>query len=252
MNILQGILGLIFKIYIAVVFSICLGIFYLPILFFKQNPKTIKKTFQVFKIWSWTFRILTFIHVCFEKKSQLPKAPYIVVSNHASYLDIFLMYSILPQNEFLFLGKSEILAYPLMKTFFMNLNIPVFRNNRIKAAKSFIEAKNAVKNNWSLVIFPEGGIPDDENPKMIDFKEGAFKLAKDMRVPIVPLTFTNNHLLFSDPGDFLGKARPGISKVFIHETINVGQIETLTLPELVQYSFDIINEPLLKIINKEK
>lgn len=241
MNYLKGIFGLIFKIYIAVVFSICLLFFYLPILLLKQSEKTKKKTFNVFIIWSWLFRFLTFIHVKFEKKSSLPQGPYIVISNHASYLDIFLMYSILPQHEFLFLGKSEILSYPMMKTFFKELNIPVFRNNRMKAAKSFIEAKRAVKKGWSLVIFPEGGIPDDNNPQMIEFKEGAFKLAKDLQIPIVPLTFLNNHKLFSDPTNLLGEARPGISKVKIHETIKVEKINSMSQSELIDFSFQLIS-----------
>ncbi|MES2587954.1 MAG: lysophospholipid acyltransferase family protein [Bacteroidota bacterium] len=245
MSLLKGILGLIFKLYIAVVFSSCLLVFYLPIIILKSNPKTKKGTFKVFKIWSWTFRILTFIHIRFIQKAQIPKKPCIIISNHASYLDIFLMYSIIPQNEFLFLGKSEILSYPLMKSFFKGLNIPVFRNNRIKAAKSFVEAKNALKNSWSLVIFPEGGIPDFDNPKMIEFKEGAFKLAKDFKVPIVPITFVNNHKLFSDPTNLLGEARPGISKVFIHEVISVEQIEQMSMDELLNFSFDVINKPLI-------
>ncbi len=242
MNILKGIFGLIFKLYIAVIFFLCLLIFYLPILLFKKSTKHKKKTFQVFKIWSWTFRFLTFIQVQFIRKTPLPQKPYIIISNHASYLDIFLMYSILPKHEFLFLGKAEILSYPLMKTFFKELNIPVYRNNRMKAAKSFIEAKRAIAAGWSLVIFPEGGIPDEDSPKMIPFKEGAFKMAKEMKVPILPLTFLNNYKLFSDPTNLLGEAHPGLSKVVMHNFIPVEKIETLSVAELSQYAFEIIEK----------
>jgi 1-acyl-sn-glycerol-3-phosphate acyltransferase len=242
-NVLKGIFGFIFKLYIAIVFFLCLLVFYLPLLILKQKENTKKLTFQVFKIWSWTFRILTFIHVKILKKSKLPKGPYIVISNHASYLDIFLMYSILPGHPFLFLGKSEILSYPLMKSFFKNLNIPVFRNNRMKAAKSFIEAKRAILNGWSLVVFPEGGIPDENNPKMIEFKDGAFKLAKEVRVPIIPLTFINNHKLFSDPTQLLGEAHPGISKVIIHDYIPIEHVLEMSQHELIKFSFDLISKP---------
>jgi 1-acyl-sn-glycerol-3-phosphate acyltransferase len=188
MKYLNGIFGLVFKLYIAVVFSLTLLVFYFPINFFKLKDKTKKYCFTLFVCWSWVFRILCFIHVRFQKRSSIPDGPYIIVSNHASYLDIFLMYSIIPKHAFLFLGKSEILSYPLMKSFFIKLNIPVFRGTR-KAAQSFVEARNAIKNGWSLVIFPEGGIPDDNNPKMIPFKDGAFKLAKSLKVPLVPMTF---------------------------------------------------------------
>ena len=241
-----GFISLLFKIYIALVFIVTLFIFYIPINLLKLKSKTKKYSFQFFILWSWLFRLLCFIHVKFEKKSKIPNGPYIIVSNHASYLDIFLMYSIMPKNHFLFLGKSEILKYPLMKSFFINLNIPVFRDEKRKAAKSFVDARNAIKEGWSLVIYPEGGIPDYNNPKMIPFKEGAFKLAKSMNVPIVPITFTNNHILFSDPTQIFGSARPGISKVFLHKTINVEQVNSLNESELCKMAFEIIKEPLIK------
>jgi 1-acyl-sn-glycerol-3-phosphate acyltransferase len=245
MKSITGVFGLFYKIYIAVVFSLTLLVFYIPINILKQNKKTKNYTFIFFVIWSWLFRILCFIHVQFKMRSTLPNGPYIIVSNHASYLDIFLMYSLLPKHCFLFLGKAEILNYPLMKSFFINLNIPVFRNEKRKAAKSFVDARTAIKENWSLVIFPEGGIPDDNNPAMIPFKDGAFKLAKAMQIPIIPITFTNNHLLFSDPTQLLGPARPGISKVHLHKYISKEQIERLSEKEISDLCFRIIQEPLL-------
>ncbi len=186
------------------------------------------------------------------KNSPLPKGPYIVISNHSSYLDIFLMTSIIPNCHLLFLGKSELLNYPILRTYFKKLHIPVFRNDKMKSAKSFVQAKNAVKNDWSLMIFPEGGIPDDDLPKMFPFKEGAFKLAKHLKIPIIPLTFTNNYKLFSDPGNVFGGAHPGISKVYIHEYLSVELIESLTQDELMLKCFEIINEPLIPLLNVKK
>lgn len=153
------------------------------------------------------------------------------------------MYSILPYNHFLFLGKSEILSYPLVKSFFIDLNIPVFRGTG-KAARSFVEAKNALKKGWSLAIFPEGGIPDENYPLMIPFKEGAFKLAKTMKVPIIPITYKNNHRLFSDPTHILGPARPGISKVYIHPYFSVESIQNKTIEELREEAFQLISSKL--------
>lgn len=138
------------------------------------------------------------------------------------------------------------MKYPLIKTYFKRFNIPVYRENRLKAAKSLIQAARAVKNGWSLVIFPEGKIPD-VNPKLDRFKGGAFQLAKSISIPIVPLTFTTNHKLFSDPSFILGPARPGISKVYIHEYISVQEIERLTQQELSEKCRKIIEQPLLDI-----
>lgn len=244
MNVFIGIFGFIYKLYIALVFIISMLLYYLPILILKQKESTKKATFKVFLMWSWTVRIFAFVHVKFIRKVSLPKGPYIIISNHASYFDIFLMYSIFPQHEFLFLGKSEILNYPLVKTFFKDLNIPVYRKDRLKAAKSFVTAKKSVSNGWSLVIFPEGGIPDDNLPNMKEFKDGAFKLAKAANVPLVPVSFLNNYKLFSDPDKLLGEAHPGISKVYQHDIIYPEKIEHLSVDELKEYCFNLIASKL--------
>ena len=154
------------------------------------------------------------------------------------------MYSILPTHRFLFMGKSEILSYPLVKTFFKKLNIPVHRNDRMKAAKSFIQAKNAVQDGWSIVIFPEGGIPDDNLPEMVEFKSGAFKLSKNAQIPIVPITFLDHYHMFSDPDEVLGYAHPGVSRIYMHDAISVEKQNEMSEAELSDYVFNVLAGPL--------
>jgi len=190
-------------------------------------------------------RIFCFYRVKKILDSALPEGPYIIAANHASYLDIFFMYSIMPKHPFLFLGKGEILRYPIISTYFKGLNIPVHRKDRGKAATSYILAKKAVYEGWSIVIFPEGGIPDTNNPKMIPFKKGAFRLAKALNIPIIPMTYTNNYKLFSDPLHIFGPARPGISHVYIHPFISTEEISELTEAELMEKCFTRINKPIL-------
>ena len=245
MKVLIGILGLLWKLYIAIVFTVTALFFYPIIRPQLGSEKGQKRAFRVFVIWSWTVRILCFYRVRKVQNNPLPKAPYIILANHASYLDIFLMYSVLPQNPFLFLGKGELLKYPIIKAYFKRMNIPVFRGNRVKAAKSLIRASREVKNGWSIMIFPEGGIPDDQAPKMIMFKQGAFQLAKSLNIPIVPVTFTNNYQLFSDPTNIFGPARPGISRVYIHRSISVETIDKMDVNDLRQHCFEVINAPIL-------
>lgn len=202
-------------------------------------------SFRLFVAWSWSVRVFGFYRVQKMENHKIPEGPYIIIANHSSYLDIFLMPSIVSNQPFLFLGKSEILSYPLIKTYFKRLNIPVHRNNAIKAARSLVAASKEVRKGWSLVIFPEGGIPDDNNPKMIPFKDGAFQLAKSINVPIVPITYVNNFKLFSDPTNLFESARPGVSKVYIHESISKEEVESLTQFQLKEKCFNIINAPIL-------
>lgn len=126
------------------------------------------------------------------------------------------------------------------------MNIPVYRGDRHKSGRALVQSKREIANGWSLVIFPEGGIPDHNLPKLVRFKDGAFQIAKNMQVPIVPLTFLNNHKLFSDPSKILGPARPGICELILHPYISLEQVNSLEVGELKTLCRDIIEQPLLK------
>lgn len=191
-------------------------------------------------------RIFCFYIVRCVEKEALPEGPYIIAANHTSYLDIFFMYSMLPKHPFVFLGKSEILTYPIIRTYFKNLNIPVFRFDRKKVGVSFQLALEAIEEGWSLVIFPEGTIPEVDIPKMMPFKNGAFKIAKEANVPIVPITFTTNHLLFSDPTMVFGPARPGVSKFYIGKYISKELVAQKSFTELKELCFSRVEAPLKK------
>jgi 1-acyl-sn-glycerol-3-phosphate acyltransferase len=204
-------------------------------------PRWRNASFKLHIIWCYFFKTLALIFLKFTKKSPIPDGPYIICSNHTSYLDIFILYAVMPQHKFLFLGKSEILNYPLMKTYFKKLHIPVYRSDRVKAAKSFIQAKREVEKGWSLMIFPEGTIPENGLPDMIPFKDGAFQLAKHCNVPIIPITFQNNYLLFSEPQQWKLSARPGFAKIQIHEYISIQEIQQSTVKEISERVFQIIN-----------
>lgn len=246
MNKIKGILSLLWKVYVGIIFVIFALALYPLFLVLLSNKKWKKVSFRLFVFWSWMMRIFCFYRVKKKCDAPQPEGPYIIVSNHSSYLDIFFMHSILPKHPFLFLGKGEILGYPIIRTYFKNLNIPVHRKDRAKAAKSFVMAKKAVEEGWSLVIFPEGTIPDENNPTMIPFKAGAFKLAKALQIPIVPITFTNNYKLFSDPTELFGCARPGVSHVYIHPHISVAEMADISEKELSDLCFERINEAILK------
>ena len=76
---------------------------------------------------------------------------FIICANHKSYLDILLMYLII-DHDFAFLGKSEVLKYPVIRIFFKRgIDIHVYRASRIKAAKSLELAKSEINRGMILV-----------------------------------------------------------------------------------------------------
>ena len=168
MKFLFGFLRNLWKIYIFLVFSFFAILLYplFRIILFKDSWK--KYSFKLFMIWSWLMRIFCFYHVKCVHKHKLPEGPYIFVAKNTLYLYIFFMYSFLPKHPFVFFCKSEILTYPIIRTYFKNLNIPVFRHNKKKVGVSFKLAVEAIEEGWSLVIFPEGTIPSENIPKTVE------------------------------------------------------------------------------------
>ena len=243
-----GLVSFSYKLYVGIAFFSTLIVFYPPIALLLLKPAHKKRTMPIFTLWSAVLRTLIGLPARIKKNADLSSlGPVVICANHASYMDIVLMPSVLRGQKFLFMGKHEILSYPFLKTFFKRLHIPVNRTSQMQSARSFIQASRALKEGWSIALFPEGGIPNGQRPKMIPFKPGAFKLAMDNNVAIVPITFVNNFKLFSDPEDLLGSARPGLAKVIVHASVTPAQYAQMTPDELSDYVYGIIDGPLREL-----
>jgi 1-acyl-sn-glycerol-3-phosphate acyltransferase len=142
---------------------------------------------------------------------------YIICPNHISNLDIT-MASILAKNDYSFLGKDELLDGFVTKLFFKTVDIPVNRLSNISSFKAFKKAGNRLKEGASMIIFPEGTIAGHYPPKVIEFKNGPFRLAIDQQVPIIPVTSLDTWDVYWDEGTQKG-SRPGICHIFVHEPI---------------------------------
>jgi len=172
------------------------------------------------------------------------KGAYIICPNHSSYLDIFCLYTIFP-NYFVFTGKKEIEKWPLFHIYYTSgMNILVDRDNRVGSIKALKRISQEIDKQNPLVIFPEGTI-SKEAPKLTSFKSGAFAIAIQKQVPIIPVTFITNWKLLSRSGFWKGPAGPGIAEVVIHKpiiTIGLKKDDTNKIKEEVMA---IINGPLL-------
>jgi 1-acyl-sn-glycerol-3-phosphate acyltransferase len=154
------------------------------------------------------------------------------------------MYTIIP-DFYLFLGKSEILHWPIIKIFFKGMNIPVERGS-IRASREAQQlADKKLKAGKCLMIYPEGGIFKGA-PKLSSFKNGAFKLAIENSVPIVPVTFLNNWKLMGDSSMLWDPARPGVAKAIIHESIATSHLNEKDLVALRNQCGETIEAPLKK------
>ncbi|WP_264520082.1 lysophospholipid acyltransferase family protein [Flavobacterium sp. N1994] len=137
---------------------------------------------------------------------------YMFVSNHTSMTDIMLMLSVV-KNPFVFVGKKELAKIPLFGFFYKRTCILVDRSSSKSRMEVFERAQKRLNQGFSICIFPEGGVPDDESIVLSEFKDGAFRLALDHQIPIVPITFADNKKRFSYTF-FSGS--PGQMRVKIH------------------------------------
>ncbi len=235
---------IIYRVYFALVFFSVLTILYPIFWILLLKRENFEKVFRL-KVFTAKL-ILAFDFIFLVRLKKLPdlsNGPYVICPNHASYLDIILMYAILPKTKFLFIGKSELLRWPIINIFFKKVDIAVNREKRNSAMRSIIRAKEELKNGWSIVIFPEGGIPVDA-PKLDQFKNGAFKMALEAQVPILPITILDNWKLLGTDPVLTGIACPGKSRVIVHDPIPTICLDKKDLVNLRQQTFETINQPL--------
>ena len=113
-----------------------------------------------------------------------PRRPYVAVSNHESYADIFLI-SHLPW-EMKWLSKETMFKIPCMGWMMrMAGDIEIRRGERASTVQAMNDARDRLKKRVSVMIFPEGTRSRDG--ELLPFKDGAFRLALESGAPILPI-----------------------------------------------------------------
>ncbi len=156
---------------------------------------------------------------------------YVFCPNHSSYIDILLLLRSIP-GYLNFVGKSSLAKTPLWGKIYEALYICVDRNSRISRARSYIDAKNSLQHGRNMVIFPEGKIDSEvSGHQLLPFHSGAFKMAIELQVPVVPVSMPYNHYFLPELHGKLRVRWHPIRAVF-HEPIStkgmtLGDTETL-------------------------
>ncbi|MEP7170749.1 MAG: lysophospholipid acyltransferase family protein [Bacteroidota bacterium] len=204
---------------------------------------------QVFKLYKICARLMLYNAGVFPKIIRKPKLeknkPFVICPNHCSYLDIVTTYIAIPEY-FHFMGKAELKNIPLFGHFFKEMNIPVDRASIMSSHRAFKRAKEDIDKGISVAIFPEAMIPDSA-PKLGAFKNGAFKLAIEKQIPIIPIVYLDNWKRMPDGilrRMFAGG--PGISRMIVHEPVETIGMTEKDLSVLKQKVYRIIDESLIR------
>lgn len=235
---------LVYKIYFFLFFVFILVMYYPLFRYFLAKKERFPAGFKVVRSFSRMWLLGSGIYVkALGKENIIMDKPFIICSNHSSFIDPATIYSIFTQH-FVFTGKKEIENWPLFHILYTSgMNILVDRHSRVGAMKAFKEMIGVLEDGKPLVILPEGTIPFDA-PKLGDFKSGATALAIKQQIPIIPITQTTNWKRLQRRGLMTGKASPGIAKVIIHPPIETKGLTKDDADELLIKLRNIINAPL--------
>lgn len=199
--------------------------------------------FKMARIWAKFILFgMGFYYKIEQNQALEPNKSYMLVANHTSMVDIMLMLALI-DKPFVFVGKKELSKIPLFGFFYKRTCILVDRASSKSKHSVFERAQKRINQGLSICIFPEGGVPDDESILLDSFKDGAFRLAIEHQLPIVPIAFADNKKRFSYT--FLSGS-PGLLRVKVLSFIKTEGKELTEKNNLKEQTWKTIHEQLLE------
>ena len=178
------------------------------------SEKTYPLFFKIARLWSKIILIGMGFNYSIEGDEVFEDGKsYMLVANHTSMTDIMLMLIAVKNHPFVFVGKKELAKIPIFGFIYKRVCILVDRSNSKSRYQVFERAQKRIHQGLSICIFPEGGVPE-EHIVLDDFKDGAFRIALEHGLPIVPMVFFDNKKRFSytffsgSPGKMRAKIYP--------------------------------------------
>ncbi len=236
---------ILYKIYYFICFSAFLLLLYPLFQFYLAVPNRYPKAFLTMRLYARLLNTFSLIRLQVTGIHNIPsEGAYIICPNHSSFMDIPCIYAIF-KKYFVFTGKKEIEKWPLFHIFYTSgMNILVDRKNRTGAYRAFRRISQEIDKGNPLIIFPEGTI-SKRAPELTLFKSGAFAMAIEKQIPILPVTFISNWKRLQRGKFFTGKASPGLSSVVIHEPVATNGLTKADVALLLEKVRTIIKAPLL-------
>lgn len=200
----------------AIIITPILGI---PVLIFSINPKHYKYAYIFIRLWC----IILFYGMGFkyELKNLSGKkidknGKYVIISNHTSVIDVLLHVLLHPEHPLSYVGKKELDKIPIFATIYRRVCVLVDRKDPKSRAEVYNKCAERIEEGKNIVIFPEGGVPDDNSITLDQFKDGAFVLSSKHNYPILVYTFIGLKEMF--PFDN-GRGFPGKVKVILNDIV---------------------------------
>jgi 1-acyl-sn-glycerol-3-phosphate acyltransferase len=212
--------------------------FYL-VLSVPNNKKCRKIMWVVSRIWATVWLWLVGMPV--RKYGAAPyNGRYVVVANHVSYLDPIVIFNTIPWY-FRPLAKKELKKVPIFGFIYGQMALLVDRSSTYSRAKSMRLMWRAIKHECSIFIYPEGTFNETEE-MMAAFYDGAFRLAINTGVPVLPIIFPDTKERWHYSAWW--KLWPGKNRAYILEPISVKGLTQSDLSLLKEKTRAIMSEKM--------
>lgn len=233
---------IVWRIWFYILVMIPILVMFPVLLILVSSEKTYPQLFRVARAWGkfvlWGMGF--YYKIEFEQPLEKGKS-YMLIANHTSMTDIMLMLATVKHNPFVFVGKKELSKFPVFGFFYKRVCIMVDRNNSKSRYQVYERAQKRLNQGLSICIFPEGGVPDDESIVLDEFKDGAFRLAIEHKIPIIPMSFVDNKKRF--PFRFFS-GKPGRMRVKVHAPIETKNLKSTDKQEIREKARSIILKDL--------
>lgn len=193
-------------------------------------------------IWSRLFCWISFVRVKVNGRENIDKkTSYVFVANHQGAYDIFLIYGFLGHN-FKWMMKKSLRRIPFVgKACTAAGHIFVDRSGPKSIRETLDIAEQTLRHGMSLVVFPEGSRTWDG--KLQRFKKGAYQLAIDLNLPVVPLTIDGSFAILPRSSYLI---KPGKMILTIHEPIFPDPASGHDIDKLMEESYKAVASALPK------
>ncbi len=216
----------------------------IPAAIFQIFGHMFSPTARNFKRWAglWGRGILAFggIRVRIIEDAPLdPGQPYVFISNHQNLLDILALAGYLPY-PFGFVAKQELARVPALGLALRNsASVFLDRSDPRKAVASLQKAGERIRKGMSVLLFPEG--TRSYGPHLQPLKKGAFMVAVEAGVPIVPVVMVDGYRLMHEKKKI---SRPGTVTIRLLEPMQIDGMTRKEVPELIRTLEQTMDEPL--------
>ena len=168
------------------------------------------------RAWSRALLQLLGVDVSVSGREHVPAGPAVYAANHASVIDILVVFGHLPV-DFRIVYKRSLSLVPLLGwAIWLGGHVPIDRSHPFRARRSLDAAARRIRGGTSVVVFPEGTRSPDGTVRR--FKRGSFRLALEAGVPVVPVSLVGVKAVVPRG---LPSVRPGLVRVVLHPVVPV-------------------------------